>query len=74
MNKNTIPQETEKAMVASGIRIGSPAMTSRGLKEGDFREIARIIVKALKNKNDVKILSELKNEVLEITKKYPLWY
>ena len=74
VNKNTIPQETEKAMVASGIRIGSPAMTSRGLKEGDFREIARIIVKALKNKNDVKMLSELKNEVLEITKKYPLWY
>ena len=73
-NKNTIPNETESAMVASGLRLGSPAMTSRGLKEEDFIEIAKIIAKALKNKDNKKILNELSKEVLNITKKYPLWY
>ena len=73
-NKNTIPNETESAMVASGLRLGSPAMTSRGLKEKDFIEIAKIISKALKNKDNKKILNELSKEVLNITKKYPLWY
>ena len=73
-NKNTIPNETESAMVASGLRLGSPAMTSRGLKEEDFIAIAKIIAKALKNKDNKKILKELSKEVLEITKKYPLWY
>jgi len=73
-NKNTIPNETESAMVASGLRLGSPAMTSRGLKEEDFVEIAKIISKALKNKDNKKILNALSKEVLNITKKYPLWY
>ena len=74
VNKNTIPNETESAMTASGIRIGSPAMTSRGLKEKDFIEIARIIDIALKNLNNKKIYKELKERVKNITKKYPLWY
>ena len=73
VNKNTIPNETEKAMVASGIRIGSPAMTSRGLKEDDFRLIANIIDKALRSTNEEE-LEALKEEVLNLTKKYPLWY
>ena len=74
VNKNTIPNETESAMVASGIRIGSPAMTSRGLKEKDFVEIARIIDKALRNLGDEKVYKELNKEVKELTDKYPLWY
>lgn len=74
VNKNTIPNETEKPMVASGIRIGSPAMTSRGLKEDDFRKIANIISEALKNRDNEEVLDKLKNEVLELTSKYPLWY
>ena len=74
VNKNSIPNDTEKAMITSGIRIGSPAMTSRGLKENDFEKIGRIIVKALKNSNDEKILKELETEVLDLTSKYPLWY
>ena len=61
-------------MVTSGLRLGSPAMSSRGLKEEDFRQIGKIISKALKNSNDEKILNELKEEVLKITQKYPLWY
>lgn len=74
VNKNTIPNETEKATIASGIRIGSPAMTSRGLKEKDFVEIAHIIDLALRNKDDEDKLKELEIQVKEITNKYPLWY
>lgn len=74
VNKNTIPNETEKAMIASGIRIGSPAMTSRGLKEKDFVEIAHIIDLALRNKDNEDKLKELEIQVKEITNKYPLWY
>ena len=72
VNKNTIPNETEKPSVTSGIRIGTPAMTTRGLNEKDFRLIADIIIKALNNYNNVKVLNELKKEVIDITKKYPL--
>ena len=72
VNKNTIPNDTQSAFKTSGIRIGSPAMTTRGLKEKDFEEIAEIICKVLKNINDKKILKETSNEVLKITKKYSL--
>lgn len=74
VNKNTIPNETEKATVASGIRIGSPAMTTRGLKEDDFIQIANIIDNALKNKDNEEVLNNLKLQVLELTSKYPLNY
>lgn len=74
VNKNTIPKETEKATIASGIRIGSPAMTTRGFKEEDFVKVADIIDKALKNKNNEEILTELTKEVLELTSKHPLKY
>ncbi len=72
VNKNTIPFDTETPNVTSGLRIGTPAMTTRGLKENDFIQITDIIVSALRNPSDKKILSQLKKEVLEITKKYPL--
>lgn len=72
VNKNTIPFDTETPNVTSGLRIGTPAMTTRGLKEEDFREIADIIIKVLRNPGDKKLLKECKNEALEITKKYPL--
>ena len=70
-NKNTIPYDTESPMVTSGIRIGSPAMTTRGLKEEEFKTIGKIITSALKNPNENN-LKELKEKVLEITKKFPL--
>ena len=74
VNKNTIPNDTESPMVTSGIRLGSPAMTTRGLKEDDFRKIGTIIAQALKNHDNEEILQELDKEVLDITSKYPLWY
>ena len=73
-NKNTIPNDSESPMVTSGLRLGSPAMTTRGLKERDFEQIGLIISKALKNSNNDEVLNNLEKEVLEITSKYPLWY
>lgn len=73
VNKNTIPSETESPSKASGIRLGSPAMTTRGLKEDDFASIGHIIAKALRNKDNETILKELQKEVLTITKKYPIY-
>lgn len=73
-NKNTIPNDSESPMTASGLRLGSPAMTTRGLNEDDFKQIGKIIAKALKNKDNEDVLNELTKEVLELTQKYPLWY
>lgn len=70
-NKNTIPYDKESPFITSGIRIGSPAMTTRGLKEPEFKIIGKIIVSALTNKEESN-LKELKEKVLEITKKFPL--
>ncbi len=72
-NKNTIPNETLKPTITSGIRIGSPAMTTRGLKEEEFYHIGQIIAKALKNKDNLEILNNLKKEVVAITSKFPIY-
>ena len=72
-NKNTVPNETESPMVTSGIRLGTPAMTTRGLKEKDFEQIGEIISLALKNKDNKKILNSLKKSVKNITDNYPLY-
>ena len=73
-NKNTIPNDTEKPFITSGIRIGSPAITSRGLKEDDMLEVVRLIDKALTNSKDEAVLKEVKNDVIKLLARYPLWY
>lgn len=72
VNKNVIPFDSESPNVTSGIRIGVPATTTRGLNEEDFKEIGHIIACALKNYENADILDDLRNKVLDITKKYPL--
>jgi len=72
VNKNTIPGETLSPMKASGIRIGSPAMTTRGLNEKDFKDIAHYIYEILKNKDDEKKLKEITKNVLKLARKYPI--
>ena len=73
VNKNTIPNDTESPMKASGIRIGSPAMTTRGFKEDEFILVAQIIIEALTNYSNEKILDELKGKVLKLTSKFPIY-
>lgn len=70
-NKNSIPNDTLPPLVSSGIRLGSPAMTSRGFKEEDFVKIGKLIDACLKDKMTQE---EIKNEVTTLCKKYPLWY
>lgn len=72
-NKNAIPNDPEKPFVTSGIRLGSPAMTTRGMKEKEARQIARMIIKVLDNIDDEVKIAEVKVEVLELTKKFPLY-
>lgn len=73
VNKNTIPNETEKPSVTSGIRLGTPAMTTRGLNEEDFNLIGKIIASTLKNPTDKDLIAKNKELVANITKKYPLY-
>jgi glycine hydroxymethyltransferase len=73
-NKNTIPYDTKKPFITSGIRLGTPAMTTRGLKEDDFVEVAVLIDMILMNPESEEILEEVKNRVKILTDKYPLPY
>lgn len=72
VNKNTIPYDTEKPFITSGIRLGSAAMTTRGFTKEDFHQVGLIISKCLKNKDNQNIQEELRNEVLSLTDKYPI--
>ncbi len=74
LNKNSIPNDQEKPMYTSGIRIGTPAMTTKGYKEEDFVKVADIIDKAITNKDNEEVLTLLKKEVIELNKtKESLW-
>ena len=73
VNKNTIPNDLESPMVTSGIRIGSPAMTTRGFKEEEFAILGKIICKCLKNYDNEEVLKELKEEALELTRNRTLF-
>lgn len=70
-NKNTVPNETESPFVTSGLRIGTPAVTSRGYKEEDMTEIADIINYVIENRQGD--LSEAQARVDALCKKYPLY-
>lgn len=72
-NKNTIPFDEEKPFITSGLRMGTPAMTTRGFMESEFEKVAQIISKALKNHNDKNILNECKKEVVKLTALFPLY-
>lgn len=69
VNKNMIPNDLEKPFITSGIRLGSPAMTTRGFKEKEFYHVGKIIAMALKNPHDTKLLTKLKQEVIKLTSK-----
>lgn len=73
VNKNVIPNDTEKVSDTSGIRLGSPAMTTRGLKEEEFYLIGKIIASTLKNIDNIEILNKNKEDVSKITSKFPIY-
>ncbi|MCC5361464.1 serine hydroxymethyltransferase [Staphylococcus aureus] len=72
-NKNTIPFDQEKPFVTSGIRLGTPAATTRGFDEKAFEEVAKIISLALKNSKDEEKLQQVKERVAKLTAEYPLY-
>ena len=72
-NKNTVPNDPQSPFVTSGIRLGAAAMTTRGLKEEDMKEIARIIAEAIKNSDNEAVLDELRLASSKLCKKYPLY-
>ncbi|MEB7408794.1 serine hydroxymethyltransferase [Mammaliicoccus sciuri] len=72
-NKNTIPFDQEKPFVTSGIRLGTPAVTSRGFDEEAVEEVGRIIALVLKNPEDEQTLKEAHERVLSLTSKFPLY-
>jgi len=79
VNKNTIPNETRSPFVASGIRLGTPALTTRGMKEKEMEIIADLIVKVLRNIKDEEgnidesIVKEVSSQVIELCKQFPLY-
>lgn len=73
VNKNMIPFDPERPMVTSGIRIGTTAMTIRGMKEKDMEEIGRIIDKVSLNVDNIDTLNKIREEVLEISRRFPLY-
>ena len=72
VNKNSIPFEKLSPFQTSGIRIGTPAITSRGFKEESAVEVAKLILKVLENKDDAEILAQVKEEVIALTDAHPL--
>jgi len=73
VNKNTVPKETQSPFVTSGIRIGTPAVTTRGMKEPDMELIAGLIDRIIANPGDAGVASSVKEEVLDLTKRFPLY-
>ncbi|KGI86461.1 MULTISPECIES: serine hydroxymethyltransferase [Exiguobacterium] len=73
VNKNTIPFDPASPFVTSGIRLGTAAMTTRGLKEDDMREVARLIGRVLTNHEDEAVLTEAHEAVRALTSKFPLY-
>lgn len=72
VNKNGIPFDTEKITLGGGIRIGTPAVTTRGMKEAEMVQIANWIDKALTNKDNPTVLAEIKTEIAQINERFPL--
>jgi glycine hydroxymethyltransferase len=73
VNKNAIPFDTNPPMKPSGIRVGTPAMTTRGMKEGEMKQIGRWIADALNHRTDAEALKRIRREVFELCEQFPLY-
>ena len=73
VNKNAIPFDSEKPFLASGIRIGTPAMTTKGFNEEDFIEVGKIIADCLKNKDSLDIQEQCRQRVYKLIQKVTMY-
>ncbi len=73
VNKNTIPFDPQPPLVTSGIRIGTPALTTRGMKEEEMEKVGRLISRVLHNMDNEKVIEEVRQEVRKLTEKFPLY-
>ena len=73
VNKNTIPFDPNKPMIASGIRIGTPAVTTRGMREDEMREMGALIVEVLDSKGDEKVIGSVREKVRSLCGRFPLY-
>ena len=73
VNKNTIPFETRSPFITSGIRIGTPAVTTRGMKEDEMREIATMIASVIDSRGDKKVIDTVREGVKELTERFPIY-
>ena len=73
VNKNTIPFDQNKPFVASGLRIGTPAVTTRGMKEPEMREIGRLIAEVIHAPESEDVQNKVKQGVAELTERFPLY-
>jgi glycine hydroxymethyltransferase len=72
VNKNAIPFDTSSPFKPGGIRVGTPAVTTRGMKEEEMLEIADLVAEALTNRTDESALNRVRDKVRELTRKFPL--
>ena len=73
VNKNTVPFDPQKPFVTSGIRMGTPALTTRGMKESEMEEIAALIDKVISNLGDETVYAQVKQEILTLCQRFPLY-
>lgn len=73
VNKNTIPFDTQKPFVASGVRLGTPALTTRGMKEDEMRAVAKMIASIVNDPDSEEVQTRVKKEVKEITERFPMY-
>ena len=73
VNKNTIPFDQNKPMVASGLRIGTPAVTTRGMGGTEMNRIGELLVRVLDSKGDEKVIADVKSKVLDLCSEFPIY-
>jgi glycine hydroxymethyltransferase len=73
VNKNTVPNEKRSPFITSGIRVGTPAMTTRGLREGEMKQIALWIRDAVQSKGDAATLAKIRGMVKELCARFPVY-
>lgn len=73
VNKNMVPNDPQPPTVTSGVRIGTPALTTRGMKENEMREVAFLMDKILSDLNNESTLERVRAQVLDLSRRFPLY-